>query len=107
MRVCVCVCVCVFVLGRWRSSWGFVLIYIFIYILGHPTGFDHVTDAGLKVFSAAVGSSWTITTVALDGKCECLVCLHEWTHVLVCMRVCSVGAWMRRCVVRCVCVTSA
>ena len=33
-------------------------------------GFDKVTDAGLKAFSAALGSSTTITTVELDCKYE-------------------------------------
>jgi len=55
------------------------------------TGLDKITDAGLKAFSAAVGSSTTITTVKLGGKYEWLVCWHEWSRVLVCMRVCSVG----------------
>ena len=56
----------VWALGGWRSSWGLVLIadtYI---------GLDKVTDAGLKAFSAALGSSTTITTVKLTCKFECL-----------------------------------
>ena len=32
------------------------------------TGLDNVTDAGLKDFSAVLGSSTTITTVELGGK---------------------------------------
>jgi putative Ca2+/H+ antiporter (TMEM165/GDT1 family) len=54
------------------------------------TDLDKITDTGLKAFSAAVGSSTTITTVKLGGKYEWLVCWHEWSRVLVCMRVCSV-----------------
>ena len=37
------------------------------------TELDEVTDAGLKAFSAALGSSSTITTVELKGKSECLL----------------------------------
>ena len=51
------------------------------------TGLDQVTDAGLKAFSAALGSSTTITTVKLEGKWS--MCWHAWGRVLVCMRVCS------------------
>ena len=39
------------------------------------TDFEKVTDAGLKAFSAALGSSRTITTVELSGKSERLVTL--------------------------------
>ena len=39
------------------------------------TDLREVTDAGLKAFSAALGSSSTITTVELDGKSEWLVTL--------------------------------
>ena len=46
------------------------------------TDLDNVTDAGLKDFSAAVGSSSTITTVELAGKCEWLVCSYEWARAL-------------------------
>ncbi len=37
------------------------------------TGLSQVTDTGLKAFSAALGSSTTITTVDLSGKFACLV----------------------------------
>ena len=37
------------------------------------TGLEKVTDAGLKDFSAAVGSSTTITTVVLGGQYEWLL----------------------------------
>ena len=39
------------------------------------TGLGKVTDAGLKAFSAALGSSTTITTVELGCKYEWLVTL--------------------------------
>ena len=39
------------------------------------TGLENVTDAGLKAFSAALGSSSTITTVTLGGKYKWLVTL--------------------------------
>ena len=39
------------------------------------TDLEHVTDAGLKAFSAALGSSSTITTVTLQGKYKWLVTL--------------------------------
>jgi hypothetical protein len=39
------------------------------------TGLDQVTDAGLKAFSAALGSSTTITTVTLHRKYKRLVTL--------------------------------
>ena len=38
-----------------------------------PTALENVTDAGLKAFSAALGSSSTITTVMLSGKYKRLV----------------------------------
>ena len=48
------------------------------------TGLPKVTDVGLKDFSAALGSSSTITTVRLNGKPERLAsCSYEWTHVCV------------------------
>ena len=34
-----------------------------------------ITDTGLKAFSAALGSSTTVTTVFLDGKSEWLAML--------------------------------
>ena len=34
------------------------------------TVYDKVTDAGLKAFSAALGSSTTITAVMVDSKYE-------------------------------------
>ena len=39
------------------------------------TGLGKVTDAGLKAFGAALGSSTTITTVTLYGKYAWLVTL--------------------------------
>ena len=75
------------------------------------TGFDEVTDVGLKAFSAAVGSSTTITTVTLACKCERLVTLacvgpcvgvharvlgQEMAFGVVCLCACVL--------VRCVCV---
>ena len=48
------------------------------------TGLNKVTDAGLKDFSAALGSSSTITTVSLGCKSEWLAsCLYEWARVCV------------------------
>ena len=44
------------------------------------TGLGKVTDAGLKAFGAALGSSTTITTVTLKGK-------SEMGFGVVCMRV--------------------
>ena len=59
------------------------------------TGLYKVTDAGLKAFSAALGSSTTITTVWLDGKYAFLTCC------CTCGRVWSVSELG---VVWCVCV---
>ena len=43
---------------------------------GHThTDFEQVTDAGMKDFSAALGSSTSITTVTLQGKSEWMVTL--------------------------------
>ena len=56
-------------LGGWRSSRGLVLI------ADAHTGLGNVTDAGLKAFSAALGSNTTITTVMLTSKSEWLVTL--------------------------------
>ena len=55
------------------------------------TDVEKVTDAGLKAFSAALGSSTAITTVGLYGKSEWLACSYQWVHAWGCMRVCSVG----------------
>ena len=59
-----------------------------ILIADTNTDQDNVTDAGLKAFSAALGSSSTITTVALKCKYERLVRWYPWVSVLMCMRVC-------------------
>ena len=69
------------------------------------TDLQKVTDTGLKAFSAALGSSTTIIKVELDSKYECLACLYECVHVMLCMRVCSVGGWGLAwcCVCGCVC----
>ena len=71
------------------------------------TGLRKVTDAGMKAFSAALGSSTTITTVGLDGKYKWLVCLAK--RALLCMRldVRSVGGCDGIDSLRCVCVRSA
>ena len=74
-----------------RSSWGLVLMTC------HSHTGMKMHDAGFKAFSAGLGSSTTITAVELGGKYECLVCSYEWVHVLVCMRVYSVGVWMWWC----------
>ena len=59
------------------------------------TGLHKVTDTGMKDFGVALGSSTTITAVTLSRKSEWLASfLYEWTHVLVCMRVRSVGVCM-------------
>ena len=44
-----------------------------------------VTDAGLKAFSDALGSSTSITTVGLYGKYKWLVCLVN--RGFLCMRL--------------------
>ena len=49
------------------------------------TALDEVTDAGLKAFSAALGSSTTITTVTLSSKHKWLVCLTK--RAFLCMRL--------------------
>ena len=41
------------------------------------TALHKITDAGMKAFSAALGSSRTITTVELDGK-------YAWLVKLLC-----------------------
>ena len=67
------------------------------------TDLPEVTDAGLKAFSAALGSSTTITTVTLQCKYERLITLL-WVgpFVVVCagvlgrcvdVVVCSVVCW--------------
>ena len=67
------------------------------------TGSDEVTDAGLKAFSAALGSSTTITTVKLIGKYKRLVCLDNRSFLCMRLDVWSVGGGG----VQCVCVRSA
>ena len=52
------------VLGGCRSSWGLVLI------ADTHTDLPKVTDAGLKDFSAALGSSRTITAVKLECRSD-------------------------------------
>ena len=56
------------------------------------TVLEGVTDAGIKDFSAALGSSTTITTVELCGKSGWYR-WHELGRVLVCMRVCLARTW--------------
>ena len=46
-----------------------------------------VNDAGLKAFSAALGSSSTITTVTLGCKYDWVVCWNR-ACVVACLRVC-------------------
>ena len=49
-----------------------------------PTDLSKITDAGLKDFSAALGSSSTVTTVTLSCKSEWLASWsHEWARVRV------------------------
>ena len=64
--------------GGWRSSCGLTLI------AGHThTDLDKVTDAGLKTFSAALGSSTSITTVKLACKSDWRVRMSGsmcWCH---------------------------
>ena len=50
------------------------------------TELPKVTDAGFKDFSAALGSSTTITTVELIGKFKWLVYSYGWFIVLLCIR---------------------
>ena len=67
------------------------------------TGLRKITDAGLKAFSAALGSSTSITTVELCGKYECLVTLLSMGPCVgvhpgvfgrcVDVMVCSVFVW--------------
>ena len=58
------------VLSAWRCSWGLVLMTCHSHI-----GLNKVTDAGLKAFSAALGSNTTVTTVTLCGSCAAGVLL--------------------------------
>ena len=66
-----------------RIGWVVLLVGSRIDCCHTHTGIDQVTDDGLKAFSAALGSSTTITTVTLN--------CYEWARVLLCMRVCLVG----------------
>ena len=85
-----------------RVGWVALLVGSRIDCQHSHTDLEKVTDAGLKAFSAALGSSSTITTVTLMGKSELLSCSYERSHVLLCMRVCSVCVCVCVCV-RCVC----
>ena len=60
------------------------------------TGLPSVTDAGMKDFSAALGSSSTITTVTLSCKSEVVVsCSCEWSRVCVLvMELNSKSEWL-------------
>ena len=73
------------------------------------TGFFHVTDAGLEVFSAALRSSTTITAVTLYGKYKWLVCLANRNFLCMQLDVRSVGGCGVVClgVVWCACVEIA
>ena len=67
-----------------------------------------ITDTGLKDFSAALGSSTTITAVTLYGKYISVWCV--WTTVLFCVCGWMFGMWVDVIVcggVQCVCVASA
>ena len=57
------------------SGWVALLVGSRIVCWHTHTGLGKVTDAGLKAFSAALGSSTTVTTVFLDGKSEWLAML--------------------------------
>ena len=56
-------------------EWVTLLVWTRINCWHTHTDLDKVTDAGLKAFSAALGSSSTITTVKLNGKSEWLITL--------------------------------
>ena len=58
-----------------RVGWVTLLVGARIDCWHTHTGLDKVTDAGLEGFSAALGSSKTITTVKLSCKSEWLVIL--------------------------------
>ena len=68
-------------------GWVALLMWSCIDCWHTHTGLKNVTDVGLEAFSAALGSSTSITTVELCGKYKCLVCSYEWTRVLLCMQV--------------------
>ena len=79
-----CVCEKCATNARWRRTapagcqgvgvgWVALLVGSRIECCQTHTELDKVTDAGLKAFSAALGSSTTITTVMLAGKYEWLV----------------------------------
>ena len=57
----------------WVFEWVALLVGSRIDCCHTHTGLENVTDAGLKAFSAALGSSTTITTVELKSKSEWLV----------------------------------
>ena len=63
--------------GRWVGGsvdgWVVLLVGSRIDCWHTHTDLRKVTDAGMKDFSAALGSSSTITTVKLSGKSERLV----------------------------------
>ena len=72
------------------------------------TAVEKVTDVGLKAFSAALGSSTTITTVDLECKSEWLVTLLSvGPCVVVYADVFGRCVDMVVCGVVCVCVRSA
>ena len=61
-------------------EWVTLLVWTRINCWHTHTDLDKVTDAGLKAFSAALGSSTAITTVTLRSK-------SEMGFGVVCMRV--------------------
>ena len=65
-------------------GWVALLVGAHINCRHSHTGID-ITDTGLKDFSAALGSSTTITKVELCGKYKCPVCLPK--RVFLCVRL--------------------
>ena len=63
------------------AGWVALLVGARIDCCHTHTDLDKVTDAGLKAFSAALGSSTTITTVDFRGGC--FGCFHVKALVVV------------------------
>ena len=58
---------------KWMLAWVALLVGSRVDCCHTHTDLPSVTDVGLKAFSAALGSSTTITTVILGGKYKWLV----------------------------------